>query len=116
LAEPSDQLRLIHDDRDACGRARHDLLPQQRATQPLDQVQLAIHLVRTIDGEIKRGKVVQITQRYAELACVRFGRFRRGNADDVVQFATTATFEDDVQNVTRGRTRSETEAHPVLDQ
>ena len=60
LAEPTHELRLVHDDNERGRCAFDDLLPEQSATQALDQIELRIDLVGAVDGEIEAEHAVEL--------------------------------------------------------
>src|SRR6478736_4549151 len=82
-AEPVDQLAVVdHHDHAACS-AGYDLLPQQRAAQPLDEVErAALDLVGAVNDEIELGMLVETGQRQTEIARELRRPRGRWDADD----------------------------------
>ena len=84
-AEHANQLGRIGDHRHPLRGRGDDLLAQQRAAAALDQSQLRIDFVRSVDRQIELRKLVQRRERNAEAPCLllgRLGRRRRRRTQD----------------------------------
>ena len=83
LAEPIDELLVIDHDDEALACRRDDLLAQQRAAMPLDQVEgAALDLVGAVDREIDAAMLAECRERNAEPARHLGGVLRGRDRDD----------------------------------
>jgi len=105
---------LIDDDDKAPARRRHDLLAQQRAAEPLDQIErCALHLVGAIDREIDPALLSEACERNAE-PTRQGGRVlggRNGHDGEPARDARGQLLDDKAG----GRSGAETDDHPTLD-
>jgi hypothetical protein len=83
LAKTLDELFLVYDDGKPIARRGDDLLPQQSASQSLDQIERAeLYFVGSVDGQIEALMLGKGCDRYAEPARVLGGPLGGRNADD----------------------------------
>jgi hypothetical protein len=113
-AQAIHQLALVHHDDHSIAHRRHDLLPEQRATQPLDQVQTRIHLIGPVQGQIQPRAVVQADERDPQPLCLvpRIGR--GGHPRDPAQLAPVTTRCNGLQDQPRGGAGAQAQLHAVL--
>src|SRR5258708_2863005 len=90
------QLRAVDDDGKAMACVRDDLLAQQCAAQPLDQIEsAAFHLVRAVDREIDLPMLGERGERDARRRRLRRCSLRRGNADKAQTLPTPPRYSLD---------------------
>ena len=109
-AEPRDDLGRIRDDDHPLRGGGDDLLAQQRAAAALDQPELGIDLVGTVDRQIELWDLVQKLRRNAERLRLRLGRFGSGDAANVE--TGRDPLPDEIDEMVGGRTGAEAEPHP----
>ena len=58
-SEARHELGFVHDHDELLGRGSDDLLAEQRAAQPFDQIEFRIHLIGSVDAEVRRRPVFE---------------------------------------------------------
>ena len=96
-------------------RALYHLLPQERPTSALDEVEEGVDLVGSIDGKVDDGVGVEISERNAEGEGLLVGLRGGGDADNVVELALAQKLADEVHGMLGCGTGAETEHHAGLD-
>ncbi len=104
-------LAAIDHDQLACAGLSDDLLPQQRSAPALDQVQLGVHFVRTVDGQVDAWHVVRGDQQNAEPTRVGFRGAGARHAHDIEQLALLDQLRQLLQCEERGAARAESHDH-----
>jgi len=111
-AKTPDQLGAVDDDHQSTARRGHDLLAQQGAAQPLDQVERALlDLVRAVDREVDHAMLCEGRQRNARR--LRLGRrpLRRRDADKTQALAMASS--KGLDGEARRRAGAEADDHGV---
>ena len=113
--QPIDQLGAVDDDGEAAARGRDDLLAQQGAAQPLDQIErAALDLVGAVDREIDLPMLGEGGERNARGLRLRRRSLRGGNADEAQALPMTPRQRLDRES--RRRAGAEPDDHAILDQ
>ena len=114
-AQPIDQLGAIDDDGETPAGVGDDLLAQQGAAQPLDQVQgAAFDLVGAVDREVDLPMLREGRQRNAGRPRLRRGSLRCRNADEAQTLPMPPGQRLDRES--RRRAGAEPDDHAILDQ
>mmetsp|Transcript_114069 Transcript_114069/g.368951 ORF Transcript_114069/g.368951 Transcript_114069/m.368951 type:complete len:303 (+) Transcript_114069:90-998(+) len=79
------QLGLVHDYDEFLRTELNNLLAEKGTTATLDEVQLRVHLISTVDGYIKVGVGVQSRQRDAQALGLLFGADGCRDGNDILQ-------------------------------
>mmetsp|Transcript_4177 Transcript_4177/g.9051 ORF Transcript_4177/g.9051 Transcript_4177/m.9051 type:complete len:269 (+) Transcript_4177:1301-2107(+) len=112
-AEALAQLRLVHDHDELLGEHLNHLFSQQRAAAALDQIELLVHRVRAVDGDVDVGVRVERRQRDAERARLLLRPHRRRHRHDVAQLATRELLPEPFDGVVGRAACSEADDHAV---
>ena len=105
------QLRLV-DDHDELVRDDLDhLLPQQGAAAALDQIQIGIDLVGTVDRDVEPRELVQRGQRNTQLLGLFFGSDRSRHGDDVLERAIFQEHPEPLDRERGRRARAQADLH-----
>src|SRR5207249_9553369 len=112
-AEATDEFGVVDDYNELLRRGRHDLLAEQGAAHPFDQVELRVDLVRAVHRQVEPEALLQRGQRNPESLRLLRGREGRRHAPEV----HTAGYEtgDAREEVPRRRSAADTEDHSRLD-
>src|SRR5690606_11807188 len=78
-AEQPHQLAVIRDADETPARFRHDLFPRQRPAATLDELELPVRLVGTVDVDVQGAGLVEIKYGYSRRAQASGGRLGAGH-------------------------------------
>src|SRR5271170_4281575 len=109
-AEPWHELGRIDDDDHALRGGGDDLLAQQRPAAALDQIELGIDFVGTVDRQVEFRQLVERRERNAERLRLRGRRLRGRDAANVE--TRFDPFAHEIDELPRGRAAAEPELHP----
>src|SRR5882724_13558257 len=112
-AEGWRQLTFIDNDDLPEAGLRHDLLVEQRTTATLDEIQLRIHLVGTIDGQVHGAWWIQ-GDGNAQRSGLGLDQARARKADDVAQPALAQELADASRSEDRRAPGAQTHDHARL--
>jgi hypothetical protein len=107
-AQAIDELRVVDYDDEALGHLCHDLLARVGTAAPLDQVELRVHLVRSVDRDVEPVQLVRLDHAEPELAGEGPGPLRRGDAADA-----RPPLAERQDRVVDRRARAQSHAHAV---
>src|SRR5213082_1422619 len=106
----------VHDDDLAAAGLGDDLLVEQGAATALDQIQVGVYLVRTVDGEVDGRAVFERGERDADPLGGGPDRTRAGDSDDVAQPTLAKEFADALQGKRGGAAGAKADNHARLDE
>ncbi len=113
--KPLHQLSAVRDDNESLARCRYDLLAQQSAPCPLDQVERAdFNFISAVDRQVQPSMFGEAGERNAALACLRRAAFGRGDRPDAQPCTHTADQSVDGE-ASRG-TGAQPDQHAILHQ
>mmetsp|Transcript_17823 Transcript_17823/g.30974 ORF Transcript_17823/g.30974 Transcript_17823/m.30974 type:complete len:236 (+) Transcript_17823:163-870(+) len=105
------ELGIINNNDKFLGLDLDHLFAQQGATTSLDQVQVGINLIGTIDSDVQHWMRIEGDQRDLERLCLLLGSDRGRNRDDIFQFAGLELLAESFHGIVRSGSRTEADDH-----